>query len=248
MRVIGIDTSTSAGGVALSEGGVVIADYTLQLTATHSERLMPALQRVMADAGWSRACVDAIAVATGPGSFTGLRIGVATAKALAYSWQIPVVGVTTLEALAWQVSWAGPVIVPMVDARRRTVYAQVFERSTDSDADGDAAGLHAVTEPEQLPLDQLLMRLEKMYQDISVVVVGDGAVRNRQALEPALRAGKLLLPVGFGAVLHAAAVAELGAVHLQSGHRDDPMQLVPLYLRKSEAEIRWETRHQMSRL
>ena len=244
MRIIGIDTSTAAGGVALAESGRLVAEYTLQLTAAHSERLMPALQQVMADAGWEGSSVDAIAVVLGPGSFTGLRIGVATAKALAYTWQIPVVGVSALTALAWQVGWAGQVVVPMVDARRQTVYTQVFTglgsgEPTDSPAD-PSPGPQPLGEPGQVAVKDFLEQLEAQYGSTSIVVAGDGALRNLELLKPFIQAGKITIPPGSGALLRAAAVVEVGQEYLRKGVTTDPMTLVPLYLRKSEAEIKWE--------
>ena len=213
MRIIGIDTSTAAGGVALAESGRLVAEYTLQLTATHSERLMPALQQVMADAGWEGSSVDAIAVVLGPGSFTGLRIGVATAKALAYTWQIPVVGVSALTALAWQVGWAGQVVVPMVDARRQTVYTQVFTglgsgEPTDSPAD-PSPGPQPLGEPGQVAVKDLMEQLEAQYGSTSIVVPAMGPCVIWSCSSPLFKQARLLSP-GPGALLRAAAVVEVG--------------------------------------
>lgn len=241
MRIIGIDSSTTAGGVALFEDGAVVADYTLELTATHSERLLPALDRVMADAEWDKQSVSGIAVAMGPGSFTGLRIGIATAKALAYAWNVPVIGVSTLEALAWQVGWTGRIVCPMIDARRGTVYTQFFRAYiSPSETAGHTINVEPLDAPSQRKVAEVVESIRSMEFPEPVVVVGDGVQKNRALLDAALASGQIVIPNSFAAVLHAAAVAELGAKYLMAGYQDDPMQLVPLYLRKSEAEIKWE--------
>src|SRR5262245_64923780 len=95
MRVLAIDTSTLAGGVALVDGGRTVAEYVLDVRLTHSERLMPAIDRVMADAGWGPSDLTGLAVAVGPGSFTGLRVGVSAVKGLALALSIPIAAVPT---------------------------------------------------------------------------------------------------------------------------------------------------------
>ena len=88
MRILAIDTSTKTGSAALLDGESLIGEYILNVAMTHSERLLPAIERIMADAGWTGKDLDGIAVARGPGSFTGLRIGMTVAKVLAYLWPI----------------------------------------------------------------------------------------------------------------------------------------------------------------
>ena len=126
MRILGIDTSMATGSVALVEKEQVVAEYLLNIQATHSERLLPTLRRVLRDAGWLGDDLAGIAVALGPGSFTGLYWA-ATAKALAYTWQKPLIGVTVLEGLAFQVGFAAQWVCSLVDARHREVYGCLYE-------------------------------------------------------------------------------------------------------------------------
>ncbi|HWM76502.1 MAG TPA: tRNA (adenosine(37)-N6)-threonylcarbamoyltransferase complex dimerization subunit type 1 TsaB, partial [Methylomirabilota bacterium] len=100
MRVLAVETSTLAGGAALLDGELVVGEYALDVSATHSERLMVAIDRVLTDAGWTVRDLEGLAVSVGPGSFTGLRIGLSTVKGLALALSIPIVAVPTLDAMA----------------------------------------------------------------------------------------------------------------------------------------------------
>src|SRR5688572_26806657 len=126
MRVLAVDTSTMAGGVALLEDDRVVGESLLDVRTTHSERLMLAIDRALTDAGWRPASVDGLAVAIGPGSFTGLRIGLAAVKGLALALACPIAGVPTLDAMAAGLPWASRPVCPILDARRDEVYASLY--------------------------------------------------------------------------------------------------------------------------
>ena len=126
MRVLAVDTSTMAGGVALVDGERVIGESLLDVRTTHSERLMLAVDRVLGDAGWAPRTLDGLAVAIGPGSFTGLRIGVAAVKGLALALKCPVAAVPTLDAMAAQLPWASRPVCAILAARRDEVYASLY--------------------------------------------------------------------------------------------------------------------------
>ena len=118
MRLLAVETSTLAGGVALLEGERLRGEYVLDVSATHSERLMPAIDRLLGDAGWGARDLQALAVAVGPGSFTGLRIGLSAVKGLALALGIPVAAVPTLDAMAASLPFASLPVCPVLDARR----------------------------------------------------------------------------------------------------------------------------------
>ena len=118
MRVLAVDTSTMAGGVALVEDARVIGESLLDVRTTHSERLMLAIDRALTDASWEARHLDGIAVAVGPGSFTGLRIGLAAVKGLALALRCPIASVSTLDAMAAAVPWATRAVCPVLDARK----------------------------------------------------------------------------------------------------------------------------------
>ena len=146
MRVLALETSTLAGGVALVDGERLVAEYLLDVSVTHSERLMAAVDRVLADARWAPRDLDGIAVSIGPGSFTGLRIGVSTAKGLAWALGVPVAAVPTLDAMAAAIPWAALPVCPVLEARR------------------------AEWEYLALPTDELAARLTE-----PTLLIGDGA-------------------------------------------------------------------------
>jgi len=138
MRVLAVETSTLAGGAALLDGELVVGEYALDVSVTHSERLMGAIDRLLTDAGWTVRDLEGLAVSVGPGSFTGLRIGLSTVKGLALALSIPIVAVPTLDAMAALLPFAALPVCPVLDARKREVYASLYR--------WDGAGMHRVWE------------------------------------------------------------------------------------------------------
>jgi tRNA threonylcarbamoyladenosine biosynthesis protein TsaB len=217
MRVLAIETSTLAGGVALLDGDRLVAEYVLDVSVTHSERLMSAVDRVLSDARWSVEDVQAIAVAVGPGSFTGLRIAVSTAKGLALARGLAVVAVPTLDALAARVPWARLPVCPVLDARKGEVYACRYRW------DGEA--MRREWEYLALAPEALAGRLDE-----PTLLLGDGAPAvvspHARRVAPALGTPS------------PAAVGVLGLARLRRGESVAPAALAPLYLRPSEAELK----------
>lgn len=156
MRVLGIETATMVCGAAVAEDGRVVAECQVEARNVHAERLMSLVKQALAAAGAGLDAVDAIAVSEGPGSFTGLRVGVSAAKGLAYATGKPLVGVPTLAALAEHAVRAsavpaGSVIVPLLDARRGEVYYQLF-----SQENGDAV---PIGEPRAAEISEVVALL-----------------------------------------------------------------------------------------
>ena len=127
VRILALDSSGLVASVALSEDENLIAEYTVQYKKTHSQTLLPMLQEICRMVELDLNTVDAVAVAAGPGSFTGLRIGSATAKGLAFALNKPVVPVPTVDGLAYQMYGAGELVCPIMDARRSQVYTGIYE-------------------------------------------------------------------------------------------------------------------------
>lgn len=224
MLVMGIDTSTTQGGVALLSGQGVICEYTLNIKATYSERLLPLIDRALQDAGITLGQVEGFAVAVGPGSFTGLRIGLSTAKGLVVVGGQPLVGVSTLEAMAWTLPFCAHPVCPILDARKGEIYCALFRHEGDR--------LIRLMDDTAVAPDRLLNRIQQ-----PTVFLGDGLVVYKGLVQSQLKELALFPPLaGRGGC--AAAVAELGRRRLLRGHRDDLVQLAPQYLRSSEAEFK----------
>jgi tRNA threonylcarbamoyladenosine biosynthesis protein TsaB len=224
MLVLGIETSTTQGGVAIINGDRLLCECVLNVEITHSERLLPAIDRALADARISLESLGGIAAAIGPGSFTGLRIGLSTVKGLAYATGVPVVGVPTLEALAWNLPAARWQVCAVLDARKQEVYAALFRHEPE--------GLVRVMEDTALTPEALCGLIRK-----PTLFVGDGLAAYG-ALFRARLGERLLIPPLSHRGARPAGVAELGRVRLLRGERDAPASLVPRYLRPSEAELR----------
>lgn len=222
MLILGLESSTSYGSVALLDGGLLRAEYNLNIQRTHSERLMPALVRLLAEAGVEPGELDLIAVSVGPGSFTGVRIGVATAKGLAYALGKPLVAVGSLDALAYGASLGGSYVCPLIDARRGRVYTALYQ-CRGWGAEPTRLTAYEVTEIAHLPA--LLAGCNQ-----PVAFTGDGALANRSTLLELFGKGVLIAPPALG-IPRASWVAALGEQRWERGERQDPFSLLPLYVR-----------------
>jgi tRNA threonylcarbamoyladenosine biosynthesis protein TsaB len=217
MRVLAVETSTLAGGVALFEGERLVGEYLLDVRITHSERLMIAIDRVLGDARWSPAELEGLAVAVGPGSFTGLRIGLGTVKGLALALGIPVVPVPTLDAMAWGLPFAALPVCPVVDARKGEVYACRYR--------WQGGAMHRDWEYLALAPDELAARLEE-----PTILLGDAAA--------AIRSPHARLAPPARRLPSPAAVGQLGLERLRRGEQVPAAEVVPIYLRPAEAELK----------
>ncbi len=222
MKILGIDTSTPIGSVALIDGENIVAEHTLNIVQAHSSRLMPAIDNVLKWGDITPDGLDGCAVGIGPGSFTGIRIGVATAKSLCYAVDRPIVGVSTLEAIAYNLRWTDGVVCPILDARRREIYGCVFRGGTE---------WQRLTDDLCLPIDAFLDELDShISPDCANIFVGDGLatygdkVRERHG-EMAHFADTIFnVPRG-------ATIAKLGAQRLKQDDSDSYWTLVPNYVR-----------------
>ena len=227
MRLLAVETSTLTGAVALLEAGVVVAESRVSVAVTHGERLMAAIDGVLRAARWDLADVQAFAVALGPGSFTGLRIGLSTVKGLAFATGKPMVGVPTLDALAWRLPYCAYPVCPVLDARKNEVYAALY-RTLDG-------RLELLGAPRAVAPTTLAEEIRATV-DGPVVFVGDGVGPFTRVLSEILGTRACLAPADLR-LPSAVTVGELGGWALDRGETADPASLVPLYLRPSEAEL-----------
>ena len=225
MKILGIDTSTPIGSIALIDGDNLVAEHTLNIVQAHSSRLMPAIDSVLK---WGDITVDALdgcAVGIGPGSFTGIRIGVATIKSLCYALDKPIIGVSTLAAIAYNLRSTNGVICPLLDARRSEIYGTIFEGGTE---------WQRLSEDLCLPIDAFLDRLGEVTAQRRVPTtfnfVGDGLLTYGNAVRERLGERAFFADPIFN-VPRGATIAHLGAQRLQHGDNDNYWTLVPNYVR-----------------
>ena len=239
MLNLALDTATTWGRFALAEGDRLLEYRPLNVSGSYADALLPMIQEILADAGRTKEEIGAVGVTNGPGSFTGVRIGVATAKGLAWALGCELVSVTTLEAMAGSMLADHPearLAVPVMDARRGEVFAAVFEREGD--------WVRTLAEPAAEKPDNWWARIRELMDDVDApVYAGDGTnllLGQGDDLRPEL--------VGRGKPVlrrwSSAHPATAGALAVAMGSPDadlpriHPFSLVPRYLRVSDAEVK----------
>lgn len=217
MLVLGIETSTMTGSVALMEDHRLISEYILNMKATHSVRLMPAIDMLLRNAGINKSEINCIAISIGPGSFTGLRIGLATAKGLAMGLNVPLVGVPTLDALAWNVPYSTYQICTVLDARKKEVYTALFRYEGNK--------LLRLTPYQVMPP---LVVLEGIRE--KTILVGDGTEVYREIFLNALGELAIFVP-NVQNLPRASIIAEIGLQKALEGEMLSVEQSEPIYIR-----------------
>ena len=230
MKILAIDTSTMLGGIAIMDESLLIAESRLNVKSTHSERLMTEIEHCLKQSGIKISDIDVFAVATGPGSFTGLRIGLSTVKGFSYATGKQIVSVPTLEALAWNFPYSKYPVCTMLDARKKEVYAALFK--------WEGENLIRLTnetsaKPEEFARDAL-----RVTHDDKFIFAGEGAVLYRDKIIEAMGEKAIFAPPEK-TVPSPANVAVLGFKKAKAGEFSEPISLIPMYIRKSEAEVKW---------
>ena len=224
MKILAIESSATAASAALCEDEELIAQTFQHSGLTHSRTLLPMVLTMLEQCGAGLEGVDLIAVAAGPGSFTGLRIGVSTAKGLAWPGNKPCAGVSTLEAMAWSLAHTGAIVAPVMDARRGQLYNALFR--------GTGEGLERLAPDRAIAADDLVAELAALPGP--KVLVGDGALLARRllgerGLELTVAPPHLRLQSAWGVARGALELARRGEL-------TDAAGLAPVYHRLSQAE------------
>ena len=224
MKILAIESSATAASAALCEDEELIAQTFQHSGLTHSRTLLPMVLAMLEQCGAGLEGVDLVAVAAGPGSFTGLRIGVSTAKGLAWPGNKPCAGVSTLEAMAWSLAHTGAIVVPVMDARRGQLYNALFR--------GTGEGLERLAPDRAIAADDLAAELAALPGD--KILVGDGALLARRllgerGLELTVAPPHLRLQSAWGVARGALELARRGEL-------TDAAGLAPVYHRLSQAE------------
>ena len=230
MRILAIESSSLVASVAIVEDDVTLAEYTANFKMTHSQTLLPMIDSVVSLFGVDLASIDAIAVSGGPGSFTGLRIGSATAKGLGLSLNKPLIHVPTLDGTAYNLYGAKGLICPIMDARRNQVYTGIYRFEQD---------FEILMEQDAVDMGELIEKLNEMGE--RVIFLGDGVPVHEKLIRE-----KMTVPFDFAPAhmnrQRAASVAALGAVYFAEGKTETAAEHGPDYLRKSQAEREREER------
>lgn len=222
MKVLAIDTSTLVSSVAVLEDNVVLGELNLNQDMSHSENLIPMIDIVLKNIGLDIEDIDLFAVAVGPGSFTGLRIGIATVKSFAQTLKKPIVGVSTLEGLSYSLL-GNETIVSMIDARRDRVYASCYRGLVELELEKEEA---------IYKIDDLLESL-KVYKNI--VINGNASLIFKDKIEKEL-SGIARLAQGSLNGCRASAIAELGLEKYRKNQVDDYHTILPEYVRETQAQ------------
>lgn len=237
MRVLAIDSSGLTATVAVVEDTQTIAEYTVNYKKTHSQTLLPMIDEMARMIELDLNTLDAIAVSGGPGSFTGLRIGSATAKGLGLALDKPLIHVPTVDALAYSVYGCGDIICPIMDARRKQVYTGIYTFSAKA---GETEGTNLVEPVFQVLKMQMAVSVEDLIRRLNnynrpVVFLGDGVPVYSEMLSEGLKVPYSFAP-SYMNRQRAAVVGALGIRYFKAGKFETAAEHKPDYLRVSQAE------------
>ena len=234
MKILALDSSGLVASVALVTETQLIGEYTINYKKTHSQTLLPMIDVMFQQLEMDIAEVDAIAVAGGPGSFTGLRIGAATAKGLGLALNKPLVHIKTTEGMAYQMYGVEGVICPIMDARRSQVYTGIYAFDLEGELSGEAnRSFHVIEEQMAISIEDLVEKLNYLGQ--TVTFLGDGVTVHRAYIEE-----NLIVPFFFAPTYcncqNAAAIGALAVTYYEQGKVETAEAFQPDYLRVSQAE------------
>lgn len=225
MRILALDSSGLVASVAIVEEEQMIAEYTINYKKTHSQTLLPMLDEIVKMTQIDLNSVDAIAVSGGPGSFTGLRIGSATAKGLGLALNKPLIHVKTVEALAYNLYGTSQILCPLMDARRNQVYTGLYEFK--------GKEFSVLKDQVAISIEEVIEELNEIGRE--VIFIGDGILPNKEILEE-----KLQIPYQFAPAhlcrQRAGAVGALAQKYYENGLIESAKEHIPDYLRLSQAE------------
>lgn len=225
MRILALDSSGLVASVAIVEEEQTVAEYTVNYKKTHSQTLLPMLDEIVKMTDMDLQTIDAIAVSGGPGSFTGLRIGSATAKGLGLALHKPLIHIPTLEGMAYNLYGSSAVICPIMDARRNQVYTGIYRFSEEK--------LEVLEDQMAISVEELIQKLNEKGE--KVVFLGDGVPVYADQLKEGLKISFAFAPANMNRQ-RAASVGLLGIAYLKQGKTETAREHEPNYLRVSQAE------------
>jgi tRNA threonylcarbamoyladenosine biosynthesis protein TsaB len=232
LKILGIDISTKFCNLGLIEDEDILIECTINgLKKKHSSILVPAIKNLLKTIDLKIEEINGIAVSIGPGSFTGLRIGLCVAKGLCYARSLPLLGIPTLDAMAFPFKEIPYLICPVLESKKDEIYDVVFR---------GGVSLHKVMDYKCEDIQSLLFRLSPLKEKI--IFSGDGIKKYRDIIKEKIGKDALFIDSQLNLPV-AASIAFLGLNKLKKGEEDNISTLSPFYLRKSEAEIIWEKKY-----
>ncbi len=233
MKILAIETSGLVSSVALAEDDSIIAEFSTNFKMTHSVTLMPMIENMLNILKISIKNVELIAVSKGPGSFTGLRIGSSTAKGIAMALNIPIASVPTLEAMALNIERTDCLICPMIDARRKQSYTNLYEYKNDK--------IIELYKDDVLDVKEIVDRIKKHNK--KVIFLGDGFLVNKKEIEELMGNTFWTSAKSQNRMQRASSVAVLGFQYFKENRLDNHLEHEPVYLRKSQAEREYDEKN-----
>ncbi len=229
---LAIETSSLVSSVALMNTDMLLGEITVQAGLTHSEQLVPHIDTLLKLCNKNKKELTAIVVSIGPGSFTGLRIGMGTAKTMAYALNIPLYGIMTMDGLAYNVPYTDRLISVIIDAQKKNVYESRYKWVNNT--------LQMVQEPIVKASTDVVEELRKGSEE--VLFLGDGIKRIISSLEVS-DSPHLLVASVSDRIPKASSLLRAASSRMESEDCDDPRTLTPYYIRRSEAEVLWEEKY-----
>lgn len=235
MLVMGIDSSSEIAAVGLVNRDGILGEINIRLINRHSEELISNIDFLLKQTGYRMRDLEGLSVTVGPGSFTGLRIGISTAKTFAQVLDIPIVGISTLDVLAYNLGHLDDWLLPLVDAKRDRVYTAIYQGWDKDIKSRKVFGDKAVS------IDILIEKLKKLNSQGKFIFSGDGTIVYSQFLK------KSGLDIEIASIdkniIRGGVVAELGRYYLNKGKADNYLEIIPNYLKRPQAEINWLKKH-----
>lgn len=235
MKVLSIDSSTASAACAIVEDGKLLGEVSLNDKKQHSIILMPIIDSLLNNLSMNIKDIDAFIVSSGPGSFTGLRIGMATAKGLAQANNKPFIGISSLDALAFNLAYTSGIICPILDALRDNVYTALYSFNKGK--------LERISDYMALHIDELISIINEKGS-ISTTFIGDAVPKFKNKLQESFK--EVYFAPAHLNITRASSLGELGLFKLAEGEEDNLLTFSPIYLRKSQAEREYESKTGMS--
>ncbi|KYH32425.1 tRNA threonylcarbamoyladenosine biosynthesis protein TsaB [Clostridium tepidiprofundi DSM 19306] len=230
MKILSLDSATESATCSILDENKLLGEIIFNYKKQHSIVLMPIIDELLKNTNTSLEDIDGFVVSKGPGSFTGLRIGMAVIKGLAQGTNKPFVSISTLDALAYNLAFTDGIICPIMDALRDNVYTALYEFNGNE--------LNRLTDYMAISVDDLILLLKDEKK--SVTFVGDAVTKFKDKLNSEIKSVKFS-PTHLN-IAKASSLAELGLIKLKKGFADDLYSSAPVYIRKSQAEREYDKR------